>query len=88
MSSKKIGIVYRKTFDKFLEQFDNEKREIIEKAIIRYADGEIALDTKDCKHKPERKKVGIADAMVIVFFDDKGDEWEFIDGVKWFDRAA
>ncbi len=88
LSQNQISIVYRKTFDAFLDTLDKTRRHSIETAIMSYADGEITLVARDCHHKNERKKVGINSANVVVYYDDKGDTWEFIGGLEYITRVA
>ena len=85
----KLGIIYRKTFDDFLDTItDTDRRTTIEREITMFASGEADLDPKDCEHIEDRVKIGILNANVVVYFDDKGIDLEFISGMEMSLRVS
>lgn len=89
MSDTKFGITYRKTFDDFLDTItDPDRRDMIEREIILFASGKADLDPKDCEHIKDRVKIGILNANVVVYFDNKGNDLEFISGLEIAMRVA
>ncbi len=85
----KLGIIYRKTFDDFLDSLNDPHRsKMIEDEIEKFADGNADLDPKDCEHVKDRVKIGILNANVVVYFDDKKDHLEFISGMEFVLRAS
>lgn len=87
--NKKVGIVYSRTFDDFLESLHDETRaQTIKKAIEDFADGFKKLDVIDCKHFENREKIGILDGNVVVYYDIKDNDWILIGGLPWFPRVA
>jgi hypothetical protein len=72
----------------FLDEIGEERAKIVNKAIIQFAEGKEDLDPKDCIHVANRVKIGILDANVVVYFDDKENDLEFIGGMEWITNRA
>jgi len=82
-------IKYSKQFDDFLDGLSNPRTNIIDKAIIEYAEEPARLPIpKDCEHYDNRKKVAIPEANVVVYYDEFYSHWEFIDDAEFVQRAV
>ena len=84
------GIVFRKTFDDFLDDLPKDKRVILEQEIHSFVNGELDSTPRECIHIKDRDKLLFGESGIIVFYDVKKneDDLEFIDGCSNQDRVA
>ena len=85
-----VSIKYSKTFDTFLKNLNNEKRaQLITDTLKKYAKNPNELPKpKDCEHYPNREKVALPDASVVVFYDNFGSTWVMVGGNEFIQRVA
>lgn len=81
-----MGIVYRNTFDDFLNTLPNERRDKLTELIRAFAHGELDVKPRHCKHIPNQDKL-LFDTEVV-FYTMNGNDMELIGGCVVYDRAA
>lgn len=87
--SKHPNVVFRLTFDKFLNKIGSKRKKQVITAIKKHAKGQNVLPKpRGCVDDKDRKKVVISNASVVVYYDDHGSMWEFIDGFDLCERAS
>ena len=81
---------YSNLFDDFRNQFDEDRKKLIDDEIREYANDPLRLpEPKQCdKYSQKRMKLLLFEAKVVAFYDDFQDLWLFIDGNEYFPRAA